>query len=60
MKGGPQMPVKWFRLLSLGNGEHSSFVQGNDMILMFHEDLLTFDTFLEMLKCISAQLSAYR
>lgn len=48
------MPGKWFRLLSLGNGEHSSFVQGNDMILMFHEDLLTFDTFLEMLKCISA------
>lgn len=43
---------KWFRHLSLANGGNSSFVQGNDMIFIFYEDLLTFGTFLVMLKCI--------
>lgn len=49
---GLQIPGKWFRHVSLANGGNSSFVQGNDMIFIFYEDLLTFGTFLAMLKCI--------
>ena len=54
---GPQIPGKGFRLVSLGNGARSSFVQGSDMIFMFYEELLTFGTWLEILKCISVQFS---
>lgn len=57
---GPQIPGKWFKLVSLGKGGHLSFVQGNDMIFMCYEDLLTFGTFLEVLKCISVQRSVNR
>ena len=58
---GPQTRGKWFRHVSLGNGGHSSLVQGIGMTVMFYEDLLTFGTFLEILKCIPCNsLSIYK